>query len=538
MKAEHYKVPIDSFLEKASLSKPIPSSRAVTQKKLKDIAKIPVAVLAQGKRPETNVITTTSLSVASAPRTEENSSWKSYVPDNDIIEESSVVDNPTIRKPSPRQSQEIISEKGIEGTKSVKHAATKRRSSAKPSDSPQPKRRKTSKSVSTEFRNDGVSEAIAAGFQEIENHFISLMRKNQGVFELVPRMDLEYAAHVERFFPEAQRRVDGKLLTHILDTLEARGEVVRVMLSTVTSIGTKQYKSVLTLPEIDPMTDRKISHLREELQREGGSYRPALINSEVPEEPAASKTASTTIEIVQNLPKPARIPPLPIPAAKQLPAIPKAIIGDSPKTTSIPFVPIPPPSMPAPAKVTKKQSGRGAKLVLESPPQRQPSQHTSDQYESMDEGDADAEPKFRDEGCLRLFDGSNYVDDTLAKRRRVIFQPEEDRTIYQAVSLVKKYVRLPGIPWAMLKPIIPDRKGTSIKKRYEYLLLKMKRQITRFLDVFERRYSDAQQRGEVKPIESGMLFDLEYCLNWYNNGGFEAEEEQQQELPRYDYYKL
>jgi hypothetical protein len=132
--------------------------------------------------------------------------------------------------------------------------------------------------------------------------------------------------------------------------------------------------------------------------------------------------------------------------------------------------------------------------------------------------------------CLELYCILTFlVDDPLSKRHRVTFQPEEDRIIYQAVSLLKKYVRSSGVPWIMLKPIMPDRKGSSIKKRYEYLSVKMKGRINQFLDIFETRYSEAQKRGEVKAIKTGMMFDLQYCLNWYNTGGFEAQEGQQEQ---------
>ena len=195
----------------------------------------------------------------------------SVVPATDINQGSLVTDSSTTPKSShPVQAQEVISGKTTESSKSTEHAATKRRVSTKPYGIPQSKRRKTSQSIPENSRNDIVSEAIATGFQEIENHLFSLMKINEGVFELVPRIDLEYAAHVERFFPEAEPRMDAKLLMHILDTLEARGEVIRVMLSAVTSIGTKQYKSILVLPDIDPMTNPKITHLREELQQEAG----------------------------------------------------------------------------------------------------------------------------------------------------------------------------------------------------------------------------------------------------------------------------
>jgi hypothetical protein len=326
----------------------------------------------------------------------------SVVPVTDVNQGSLLTNSSTTPKsPPPVQAQEVISKKP-ESSKSTERAATKRRASTKPYGIPQSKRQKTSQSVSENTRNDIVSEAIATGFQEIENHVFSLIKINEGVFELVPRIDLEYAAHVERFFPEAEPRMDSKLLMHILDTLEARGEVIRVMLSAVTSIGTRQYKSILVLPDIDPMTNPRIIRLQEELQQEAGSYKPALLNSQAPADPSASATVSTTIEIVQNLPKLARIPPFPIPAhSKQLPTSPKEKVRNLAKTAAIPFVPTTPPSKPAPKKESKKRNRRDAKLALTSPQQKKALPTSSGQHESMDEEDVYSGSEIDDNGLSR-----------------------------------------------------------------------------------------------------------------------------------------
>lgn len=91
---------------------------------------------------------------------------------------------------------------------------------------------------------------------------------------------------------------------------------------------------------------------------------------------------------------------------------------------------------------------------------------------------------------------------------------------------MKKYVGSASTPWTMLKPILPDRRGMSVKRRYESLQVTKKEEIDLFLEVFEKKYAEAQDRGQVKPIQTGPAFDLEYCLNWYRNSGFEVEEEQ------------
>jgi hypothetical protein len=79
----------------------------------------------------------------------------------------------------------------------------------------------------------------------------------------------------------------------------------------------------------------------------------------------------------------------------------------------------------------------------------------------------------------------------------------------------------------MLKSVIPDRKAAAIKHRYETLEDNLRPDIIRFLKVFENNYTEALQRGEVKPIQKGFSFDVEYYLNWYNNNGFEREEKEE-----------
>jgi hypothetical protein len=79
----------------------------------------------------------------------------------------------------------------------------------------------------------------------------------------------------------------------------------------------------------------------------------------------------------------------------------------------------------------------------------------------------------------------------------------------------------------MLKSVIPERKAAAIKNRYETLEDNLRLDIIRFLNVFENNYTEALQRGEVKPIQKGLAFDVEYYLNWYNNNGFEREEKEQ-----------
>ena len=110
------------------------------------------------------------------------------------------------------------------------------------------------------------------------------------------------------------------------------------------------------------------------------------------------------------------------------------------------------------------------------------------------------------------------------KRIRASFTRKEHRKVLQAVSLIKKYVGYRHVPWAMLKTLLPDRKATSIKRRWEFIEVNDREQITTFMAVFERKYAEALERREVKPIVDAHDFDLKKWVDWYDNNGFEAEE--------------
>ena len=117
------------------------------------------------------------------------------------------------------------------------------------------------------------------------------------------------------------------------------------------------------------------------------------------------------------------------------------------------------------------------------------------------------------------------ASDAVIKRRRKGFKPEDDRLIYQSLSLIMKYVGGSTIPWIMMKNVLPGRKDTSIKRRWGYLQVKMKTAISRFLSIFEKHYIEQEQKGLIKTMENGAKFDLRYYLDWYNNGNFQKEEE-------------
>lgn len=61
-----------------------------------------------------------------------------------------------------------------------------------------------------------------------------------------------------------------------------------------------------------------------------------------------------------------------------------------------------------------------------------------------------------------------------------------------------------------------------MKRRYETLEDTDRDTISRFLVIFEKEYSAAEQRGEVKPLEMGLNFDLRYCLDWWKRSGLQS----------------
>jgi hypothetical protein len=105
---------------------------------------------------------------------------------------------------------------------------------------------------------------------------LSLIKSSQGVFEFVPRLDIPYTVHAKQFFPNAQPAPQGNVLMQKLDVLVARRLISRLMLFGTDSSGISQYKSVLTLPEIDPATNPKILALQNELQP---GYSPTFAQS-------------------------------------------------------------------------------------------------------------------------------------------------------------------------------------------------------------------------------------------------------------------
>lgn len=375
------------------MSKPTPIPRAVTQNKIKEAATRPAEPSIQPLTLGTAGSHENSLSIMPAT-TKRKSKEQSILLETQPFQQSLVNVSVTPRKSSARLNEQTGPQDDRDNTDIIQDTPKKRKLSSNPPKALKSKRRKTSQQMPAELRRARIPLSAIGQFQTIGRNFISLMKINDGIFELIPRLDLEYAAHVEKFCPGSDARVDGKLLMHVLDDLEARGEIVRIMLSTVTPIRTTQYKSVLVLPEIDAGTNPKINALREELQRDADSYKFAPIESGLPQLPAAPSTGPTALEIVQNSSNPPQVPPVPLAVPSQqrpanLAPIPVAIPPSQP--TRIAPIPTLIPSKPVPVKETRKRGLSRRKSPKESTP-------IPESYDSIEEDNLETDTKGGDEG--------------------------------------------------------------------------------------------------------------------------------------------
>jgi hypothetical protein len=292
--ADGYKTPIDTFIEKAALSKP-PAPRIPAPPKAPVVKNTTAAV------PKVTIVPITStLDPRLATKPTPVSTDINAATSDDIIPASiqpmssttpkipgkpkSAVSRKKTAKANNKPTAETMGN-GIEqndnnipneiDTETQVNKKKRQRPSKETPESPESKRKKISQPTSTPQQN--TLHPSDENNLEKAKILLSLVKENQGVFELVPRLDLLYAAHVARSFPTAQPYVDGKVLVSVLDDLEKHGELCQIMLSAETSTGTKQYKSILILPEVDPVTNPKILAIREELNREVASYKPKPI---------------------------------------------------------------------------------------------------------------------------------------------------------------------------------------------------------------------------------------------------------------------
>jgi hypothetical protein len=275
--ADGYRTPIDTFIEKAGLSKPpAPRIAAAPKQVVKNttaaVPKVPVLPITSTADPRLSINAATSGDIVPA-----------------AVHPVSSTIHKTHAKPKAAASKKKVHHdsaaetmgNGVEqngndapngvGTETHINKKKRQRPPKQTSESPESKQKKLPQVISTPPDENNLEKAKI---------LLSLIKENRGVFELVPRLDLLYASHVARFFPTAQPYVDGKILVSVLDDLEKRGEIHQIMLSAETSTGTKQYKSILILPEIDPVTNPKILAIREELNRELALYtsRPIATN--------------------------------------------------------------------------------------------------------------------------------------------------------------------------------------------------------------------------------------------------------------------
>jgi hypothetical protein len=442
--AEHFRVPIESFLEKATfLSKPVPSARPQTQ-----LVKAPREEPTP-EPPSADVEATPASTEPAKKKKSPKKTSKAKITDSEtpVNVSESLPDQPETINVNG-SSGEIIQKKRKKPT----------------SDSPPSKRRKSDQPRATKPKKPKVNDPKIL---ERENIVLSLLKQNEGVLELVPQLDELYATHVAEHFPNVVDPIDGGTILYTIDCLEERGQLVRILLSTITSTGLKLYKSVLILPEIDPHTNAKIRDLRNALQLEMESHTPSIQNGEHITEDSIST------EIIRKSIHDELLPPL-------------------------------------------------------------QAQHTERRKRKKREDIEPPEPQDLEGSSLPIIANETGA---AKKRQRVTFGAEEDKRIYQAMSLVQKYCVAEDSKWSCLKNVLPGRKEGTIRKRYSLLKHKMRGSIPRFLSVFERKYTDAVERGEIEVMKKDDLFDLKYYLDWYNVNGFEVEEESVQ-LPRYSLITL
>jgi len=360
LKADQYKVPIELFLEKATLPKPAPKLRTYGPPKAKDAIKVLFPEIDLSSLP------------SKRKRSGKAKSDPAQPPKDPAILNADADANSTVIDGEIPTRGETGKDKEAE-----RPTIANQKSSAKePTIS---KRRKKSQPAGVSTNEPPDPAAI-----ERETVILSLVKENQGVLELVPRLDLLYAAHAEVFFPDAQPRVDSKIITHTLETLESRRQIVRIILQAETSTKTQQFKFIYTLPEIDAVTDPRVNEIRDRLHKEALSYQPAPISEPHPQVvKSVPGRAITRIESAPSTPKVTGV------AIAQRGTTTEAVPTASKNPTV--FVPIPRPSVavavPPPRVQPPKKRGRPLKQSNEpsaSDTQNQPIQVDSDSSDSED----------------------------------------------------------------------------------------------------------------------------------------------------------
>jgi hypothetical protein len=103
----------------------------------------------------------------------------------------------------------------------------------------------------------------------LQSTLLALLASHGGVLDLSFHLENEYLQFAQNHHPDAPGGVDFRVLNAVWDVLEVEGRVKRVMISAMSPIGT-QFKSVLVLPAIDPLSDERVGRLRTGMAQEWG----------------------------------------------------------------------------------------------------------------------------------------------------------------------------------------------------------------------------------------------------------------------------
>jgi len=276
-------VPIENFLEHASLSKPILPKRPPLPKKPK--------IRARKSRAKTAVETTATSGTTNA--TELPAS---------VVEQNDQGQSQTAVAPTPAKKRKV--------TEAIPAAMmNKLRVSNDDSTTLVPARK-----PATHF--------TPAEVAMLQTALLSLIRAKGGVLDLSTRVDLEYLTYIKTEFPGAPQEIDHRVLNAIFDILESRQDVKRIMISCSSPMGV-QFKSVLLLPDVDISQNDKVNSLRAELARELGVVDEATTAAEVVRPSGARKGIEGEGESV-------------IRKATKRPVMPKAVAVQSAKSVPTP----------------------------------------------------------------------------------------------------------------------------------------------------------------------------------------------------------
>ena len=322
LRAQSFRVPIENFLEHASLSKPIIPKRPPLPKKPK--------IRNRKSRAKKAVETTSASGTINATEPP-----ASVVEQNDQGQSQTAVAQPPGKK---RKVTEAIPRAMMNKLTVSNHGSTTLVSARK---------------AATHFTPVEIAM--------LQTALLSLIRAKGGVLDLSTRIDLEYLTYVKTQFPAAPQEIDYRVLNAIFDILEARQDVKRIMISCSSPRGV-QFKSALLLPDVDISQNDKVNGLRAELAKELGVVDEATTAVEVVRPSGAGKGMEGEGELV-------------IRKATKRPVMPKALAVQSAKSVPTPAERHPPPMQKteertitpqrkSPPKLTKRPNKRKAPVVI------------------------------------------------------------------------------------------------------------------------------------------------------------------------------